>query len=67
MTELGRSLFLAPCGGGPVLLGRTAAQESPQKRLTNEGLFFLGVLAIAGSLARSPHGFTRTAGKTSAS
>lgn len=29
MTELGRSLFLIPCGGGPVLLGRTAAQESP--------------------------------------
>lgn len=67
MTELGRSLFLILAAAGLFFWGVRRRRRAPQKRLTNEGLFFLGVLAIAARSPRSPHGFTRTAGKTSAS
>ena len=51
MTELGRSLFLILAAAGLFFWGVRRRRRAPQKRLTNEGLFFLGVLAIAGSLA----------------
>ncbi|WP_347866352.1 DUF2157 domain-containing protein [Bilophila wadsworthia] len=51
MTELGRSLFLLLAAAGLFFWGVRRRRRAPQKRLTNEGLFFLGVLAIAGSLA----------------
>lgn len=51
MTELGRSLFLLLAAAGLFFWGVRRRRRAPRKRLTNEGLFFLGVLAIAGSLA----------------
>ena len=50
MTELGRSLFLILAAAGLFFWGVRRRGRAPQKRLTNEGLFFLGVLAIAGAL-----------------
>ena len=51
MTELGRCLFLLVVAAGLFFWGARRRSRAPRKRLTNEGLFFLGVLAIAGSLA----------------
>ncbi len=51
MTQLGRSLFLLLAAAGLFFWGIRRRRRAPRKRLTNEGLFFLGVLAIAGSLA----------------
>ncbi len=44
MTELGRSLFLILAAAGLFFWGVRRRRRAPQKRLTNEGLFFLGLL-----------------------